>query len=154
VNVANTTADTALTLVSGIKSNDVYFKHFAYAELQQFASDESATGSSKRSALFADQKYNPSLWSTLVREALLALGQDYQLFLRRGAPPAAGKSKLSLHYIRCLFCCKLRHLLRHLRKRSMHLLRYQKPPLFALRYSSRVNRHHYDLRLTLWRQTE
>ncbi|KAI0691477.1 nucleoporin protein Ndc1-Nup [Cytidiella melzeri] len=88
VTVAHSTADPALTLVAGIKSNDTYYKHFAYAELQQFASDESPAGATKRTALFADQKYNPNLWSTLVRETLLTLGQDYQLFLRRGASPA------------------------------------------------------------------
>lgn len=88
VSVAQTTADPMLTVVSGVRSSDVYFKHFAYAELQQLASDESPAASSRRTALFADQKYNPTMWTTLVRESLLTLGKDYQLFLRRGAPPA------------------------------------------------------------------
>ena len=90
VNVAHSTADSALTLVAGIKSKDAYFKHFAFDELQQFARDESNAAAAKRTALFADQKYNPSLWATLVRETLLTLGNDYQLFLRRGAPPKPG----------------------------------------------------------------
>ena len=91
INVAQTTADPVLTIVSGTTSSDPYYKHFAYAELDQLANDESEAGSAKRVALFADQKYNPSLWSTLVREALLTLGRDYQLLLRRGAPPPPGQ---------------------------------------------------------------
>ena len=90
MDVANTTADPALTLIAGIKSTDVYFKHFAYAELQQIASDASGAGLSRRAVIFTDQKYNPTMWSTLVRETLLTLGYDYQLFLRRGSPLSAG----------------------------------------------------------------
>ncbi|KAI0746295.1 nucleoporin protein Ndc1-Nup [Daedaleopsis nitida] len=91
VAVSNHTADPGLTLVSGITSADAYIKHFAYAELRDLASDDSPAASSRRSDLFADQRYNPSMWSTLARESLLTLGRDYQLFLRRGqsAPPAA-----------------------------------------------------------------
>ncbi|GJE99489.1 nucleoporin protein Ndc1-Nup [Phanerochaete sordida] len=89
VNVSQVTADPAVTLVSGTTSQDLYYKHFAYAELAQFAKDETNAGSTKRVALFTDQKYNPSLWSTLTRETLLVLGRDYQLLLRRGAPEAA-----------------------------------------------------------------
>ena len=92
MSVANTTADSALTVISGVKSADLYFKHLAFSELQQLAEDESAAGVARRKALFADQKYNPSLWATLARETLLILGNDYQLFLRRGMPPAEGLS--------------------------------------------------------------
>ncbi|KAI0946721.1 hypothetical protein AcW1_010106 [Taiwanofungus camphoratus] len=87
--VAHNTADPALTLVSGASSSDAYFKHFAYAELKQLASEDSPVASARRSSLFADQKYNPSIWSCLVRGALLTLGKDYQLLLRRGKPEAA-----------------------------------------------------------------
>ena len=90
--VAGHTADPALTLVSGITSSDAYLKHFAYAELRQFASDDSPAASARRTELFADQKYNPSMWSTLARESLLTLGHDYQLFLRRGQPAPPGTS--------------------------------------------------------------
>ena len=93
INVALSTADPALTIVSGISSSDPYFKHFAFAELAQLANDESKAGVARREALFADQKYNPGLWTTLVREALLTLGKDYQLLLRRGLPPQAGMSE-------------------------------------------------------------
>ncbi|KAI0339225.1 hypothetical protein BDW22DRAFT_1400438 [Trametopsis cervina] len=92
VNVVHSTADPWLTVVSGIKSEDLYFRHFAYAELQQLASEDSSAGVARRTALFTDQKYNPSMWSSLVRDALLTLGQDYQLFLRRGAPPAPAEA--------------------------------------------------------------
>ena len=88
--MAHTTADSALTIVSGLNAAEMHYKHFAFEELRQLATDETPAGTTKRAALFADQKYNPSIWSTLVREALLVLGQDYQLLLRRGAPPAAG----------------------------------------------------------------
>ncbi|KAI0055711.1 hypothetical protein BV25DRAFT_1903556, partial [Artomyces pyxidatus] len=95
------TADPGLTLVSGTTSIDLYFKYLAFEELREFAQDESANGSARRTALFSDQKYNPSLWSTLVRESLVFLGQDYQLLLRRGKPapppapaPAPPKAKL------------------------------------------------------------
>ncbi|EKM52969.1 uncharacterized protein PHACADRAFT_124416 [Phanerochaete carnosa HHB-10118-sp] len=89
INVAQATADPAVTLVSGTTSQDLYYKHFAFAELAQFARDETHAGSTRRVALFTDQKYNPNLWSAFAREALLTLGRDYQLLLRRGAPPAA-----------------------------------------------------------------
>ncbi|EED82559.1 predicted protein [Postia placenta Mad-698-R] len=88
VTVAHTTADPVLTVVSGITSADGYFKHFAYAELSQLARGYSPAASARRSALFADQKYNPSMWACLVRDALLTLGKDYQLLLRRGSPEA------------------------------------------------------------------
>ena len=73
-------------MISGITSTDAYLKHFAYAELRDFASDESSVASARRTALFGDQKYNPNLWSTLARESLLTLGRDYHLFLRKGQP--------------------------------------------------------------------
>ena len=88
--MAHTTADPSLTIVSGTTSSDLYFKYFAFAELRQLATDESDTGSTRRAALFADQKYNPSIWATLVREYLQILGEDYQLLLRRGAAPTSG----------------------------------------------------------------
>ncbi|RPD56539.1 hypothetical protein L226DRAFT_455586 [Lentinus tigrinus ALCF2SS1-7] len=86
VTVSNHTADPGLTLVSGITSTDAYLKHFAYAELRGFATEDSPAASARRTALFGDQKYNPSMWSTLARESLLTLGRDYQLFLRKGQP--------------------------------------------------------------------
>ncbi|KAI0666450.1 nucleoporin protein Ndc1-Nup [Trametes maxima] len=89
--VAQQTADPGLALVSGVTSNDAYLKHFAYAELREFSSDGSTAASARRTALFTDQKYNPSMWSALARASLLTLGHDYQLLLRRGkpAPPAS-----------------------------------------------------------------
>jgi nucleoporin NDC1 len=86
--VAQTTADPAVTVVSGTTSKDPYYKHFAYAELDQLANDPSESGSAKRVALFSDQRYNPSLWTSLLREALLTLGHDYQHLLRRGVSPS------------------------------------------------------------------
>ncbi|KZV62242.1 hypothetical protein PENSPDRAFT_678351 [Peniophora sp. CONT] len=89
--LAPQTADPGLTLVSGATSTDTYFKYFAYRELRDFASDDSNLASERRSALFGDQKHSPTLWATLVRDALLFLGHDYQRLLNRGkpAPPPA-----------------------------------------------------------------
>ncbi|KAH9923390.1 nucleoporin protein Ndc1-Nup [Amylocystis lapponica] len=86
--VAQSTADPSLTLVSGVTSADTYFKHLAYSELLQLASDDTQVAHTRISALFADQKFNPSMWACLVRESLLTLGKDYQLLLRRGKPEA------------------------------------------------------------------
>ncbi|KAI0828520.1 nucleoporin protein Ndc1-Nup [Trametes gibbosa] len=102
ITVAQQTADQGLTLVSGLTSADAYLRHFAYAELQSFSTDDSASASDRRTALFIDQKYNPSMWSTLARECLLVLGRDYQLLLRRGKPmspavsPPAAQGKPSV----------------------------------------------------------
>ena len=78
-----------MTLVSGITSTNPLYLHFAYAELRDVALDGHASGASRRTALFTDQKFSPSLWSTLARESLSRLGHDYQTFLRRGAPAPA-----------------------------------------------------------------
>lgn len=75
-----------MTVVSGITTQDAVFAHFAYSELAELASDESSAGNARRIALFGDQKYSPSLWNVVARQSLLRLGQDYQTFLRRGAP--------------------------------------------------------------------
>ncbi|PCH37156.1 hypothetical protein WOLCODRAFT_140745 [Wolfiporia cocos MD-104 SS10] len=88
VSVAHKSADPMTTLISGIKSTDAYFKHYAYTELRRLACEDGPTASTHRSSLFSDQKYNPNQWSTLVRESLLTLGKDYQLLLRRGEPEA------------------------------------------------------------------
>ncbi len=115
VTVADHTADPGLTLVSGITSTDAYLKHFAYAELRGFATEDSPAASNRRTALFGDQKYNPSMWSTLARESLLTLGHDYQLFLRRGQPAPSGTHLLALQCSRQLIVSVQRlppHLLR------------------------------------------
>ncbi|KAG1870825.1 nucleoporin protein Ndc1-Nup [Suillus subluteus] len=86
IKVGALTADPNVTVVSGITTQDTVFAHFAYSELAELASDESSAGSTRRTALFSDQKYSPTLWNVLARQSLLRLGQDYQTFLRRGAP--------------------------------------------------------------------
>ncbi|PFH45653.1 hypothetical protein AMATHDRAFT_8848 [Amanita thiersii Skay4041] len=100
VTVSYLTPDPNPVLVSSISSTSGPFQYFAYTELKDLASSPTPASSAQRTALFGDQKYNPSLWSYLVRESLLQLGRDYQLLLRRGkpeppAPPAtdAGKGK-------------------------------------------------------------
>ncbi|KAI0266419.1 nucleoporin protein Ndc1-Nup [Gloeopeniophorella convolvens] len=85
--VASHTADPALTLISGITSDDPYYVHFGYIELCAFAEDDSSAASTRRTTMFGDQKHTPTLWATLLRSALLTLGKDYQTLLRRGAPP-------------------------------------------------------------------
>ncbi|KAJ8081797.1 hypothetical protein PM082_007643 [Marasmius tenuissimus] len=86
--ISSSTADPTVTLVSGVSSSDRVFKFFALSELREFATDTSSIGSSRRTEFFGNQKYSPTLWSQLSREILLVLGQDYQLLLRRGAPPS------------------------------------------------------------------
>ncbi|EGN94543.1 hypothetical protein SERLA73DRAFT_188503 [Serpula lacrymans var. lacrymans S7.3] len=86
IKTAQTTADPSVTLISGISSQDPIFRQYAYSELIDLALEDSPMASERRTTLFGDQKYNPSLWSSLAREALLALGRDYQLLLRRGKP--------------------------------------------------------------------
>ena len=81
-----------MTLVSGTTSSDLVLLQFAYTELRHVATDTSPSSSTRRTALFSDQKYNPSLWSTLARASLLRLGEDYQILLRRGAPAPSGPS--------------------------------------------------------------
>ena len=81
--------------MSGITSANTLYLHFAYAELRDVALDKHASSASRRTALFSDQKFSPSLWSTLARESLLRLGQDYQTFLRRGAPAPAEEPALT-----------------------------------------------------------
>lgn len=85
-------AEPFVTLISGISSEDAFYKHSAYLELTHLSGDESSGGTAARTAFFADQKYNPSLWSQLCRIALLDLGKDYQLVLRRGKPTPPGLS--------------------------------------------------------------
>ncbi|KAG6328962.1 hypothetical protein ID866_10127 [Astraeus odoratus] len=84
--ISQTTSDPNVTVTSGITSSNFVFLHFAYSELRNVATDANPSGSARRTALFSDQKYNPSLWGTLVRQSLLLLGQDYQTLLRRGEP--------------------------------------------------------------------
>ncbi|KAF8879244.1 nucleoporin protein Ndc1-Nup [Infundibulicybe gibba] len=88
ISISHTTADPGVTLVSGISSEDAIFKYTAYCELRDFAANESAAASTRRTALFSDQKYTPNLWSRLLRTSLIQLGHDYQLLLRRGKPVA------------------------------------------------------------------
>ncbi|KAK7442719.1 hypothetical protein VKT23_015965 [Stygiomarasmius scandens] len=86
VKVSHLTSDPTLTLVSGVGSSDRMLKFFALSELLELATDNSPAASARRSDLFADQKYSPTIWGHLCREILLLLGHDYQLLLRRGAP--------------------------------------------------------------------
>ncbi|KDQ51846.1 hypothetical protein JAAARDRAFT_210825 [Jaapia argillacea MUCL 33604] len=74
------------TLISGLSSTSSYFAHHAYTELRSLAQDESDGAKARRTALFADQKFTPSLWGVVSRESLLRLGKDYQAVLRRGKP--------------------------------------------------------------------
>ncbi|KAH9177530.1 nucleoporin protein Ndc1-Nup [Lactarius sanguifluus] len=85
--VASQTADPMLTLISGITSHDPYYLHLSYSEFCKHAEDDTNAASTRRINVFGDQKHTPTLWATLVRAALLTLGKDYQLLLRRGAPP-------------------------------------------------------------------
>ncbi|EJD40961.1 hypothetical protein AURDEDRAFT_186764 [Auricularia subglabra TFB-10046 SS5] len=67
-------------LVKGVENTEMhgYFAHLAWLDVARMRAPE-------RRALFAD----PPLWAALVRSALLKLGRDYQLLLRRGAPAPA-----------------------------------------------------------------
>ena len=81
-----------MTLVSGTTSPDLVFLQFAYTELRNVATDTSPSSSTRCTALFSDQKYNPRLWGTLTHASFLRLGEDYQILLRRGAPARSGLS--------------------------------------------------------------
>ncbi|KAF9466851.1 nucleoporin protein Ndc1-Nup [Collybia nuda] len=87
ISISHLTPDPNLTLVSGLSSSDSTFRYFAYSELKELAADPSNSATTRRVTLFSDQKYSPSLWSRISRESLLLLGNDYQLFLRRGKSP-------------------------------------------------------------------
>ncbi|KAG5644444.1 hypothetical protein DXG03_008539 [Asterophora parasitica] len=99
VNAGLQTPEPHVTLVSGATSTPSLdaspypYAYLAYTELLAFsrATPESSPALvAHRSTLFNDQKYStPSLWGTLVRSALVLLGEDYRLFLRRGAPTPA-----------------------------------------------------------------
>lgn len=86
ISVANSTPNPNQTLISGISSQDPTLRYFAYRDLCTIAEDTSSTAVAQRTALFADQKYTPTLWSHLIQESLSLLGQHYQLLLRRGNP--------------------------------------------------------------------
>ncbi|KAF4584895.1 hypothetical protein EYR40_001720 [Pleurotus pulmonarius] len=86
VHVGLSSADPIVTLVSGTTSTDKIIKQFAYAELNDIAGDDSPAAGAQRTALFNDQKFMPSLWSSLTRVSLVTLGQDYQRFIHKGAP--------------------------------------------------------------------
>lgn len=82
------TADANTAIIAGITSKDRIFKYFAYSELKDLALDESNGAATRRTALFGDQQMSINLWNFLARESLLLLGQDYQLFLRKGKAEA------------------------------------------------------------------
>jgi nucleoporin NDC1 len=82
-------------LVSGITSSDSSFRYFAYSELQELAMEQSPAASARRTAFFADQRFNPTLWSHLCRTALLQLGNDYQVLLKKGQPSPLGRFAIS-----------------------------------------------------------
>ncbi|KAG6910335.1 hypothetical protein DXG01_011403 [Tephrocybe rancida] len=86
LSVTGATSEPNVTLISGISSTDLGFRYLAYKDIIEFSNGESEGAASQRSELFNDQKYNPNLWSHLVRESLLFLGKDYQHLLRRGKP--------------------------------------------------------------------
>ncbi|TDL20508.1 hypothetical protein BD410DRAFT_899434 [Rickenella mellea] len=97
VRVTDGVKDRALVLISGMHSTDPYLQRHAIHELVILSSEPVGTA---RGTIYSDTKYNPSMWSSLVRQSLLLLGKDYQLFRRRGqpppvtAPPAAPPPKL------------------------------------------------------------
>ncbi|KAF9077658.1 nucleoporin protein Ndc1-Nup [Rhodocollybia butyracea] len=71
ISTSNVVAEPSVVLVSGLASSDRIIKFFALLELKSFSSDESPSGSARRSELFSDQKYSPSQWSQLCREFVL-----------------------------------------------------------------------------------
>jgi nucleoporin NDC1 len=98
VSVAAQTADPIVTLISGMTSPDLFYAYLACHELREFSSDDAEISSTRRTAMFADQKYNPTLWSTFVNRSLEILESDHQVLLRRGkqAPAPAPGKRLSI----------------------------------------------------------
>ncbi|KLO15190.1 hypothetical protein SCHPADRAFT_849874 [Schizopora paradoxa] len=86
--VSDGVKDSAVVLISGISSSNGYYRLHAFHDLASLSS-LSAEAKAKRSAIYSDTKHNPTLWSSICRQCLLLLGQDYQLFLRKGQPAPA-----------------------------------------------------------------
>ncbi|KJA18284.1 hypothetical protein HYPSUDRAFT_45462 [Hypholoma sublateritium FD-334 SS-4] len=84
--VSTLSADPDVTLVSGLSSSDRIFQFFAFSELRDLAVEGSTSANARRAKIFGDQQTALNLWSFLARETLLVLDNDYQTFLRRGAP--------------------------------------------------------------------
>lgn len=82
--ISTTTTDPTAA-ISGISSTDPTFSRFAYYSLSEISSSSPAS----RAQIFSDQRYQPTLWTTLLRSCLITLGKDYQLLLRRGKPAPA-----------------------------------------------------------------
>ncbi|EJT99734.1 hypothetical protein DACRYDRAFT_101322 [Dacryopinax primogenitus] len=88
------------SLLSGLRSQNTYFKAQAWMELSRLAKQEETA-----KKVFADmadyslpgtggQGRGKGLWAALAREGLLLLGEDYSLLKRRGKPVAVpGKPK-------------------------------------------------------------
>ncbi|KAF8994684.1 hypothetical protein BDQ17DRAFT_1366428 [Cyathus striatus] len=65
------------------KEGNIFQMYFAYQELLY----RLQTFPGVAEEIFTDQKFQPTLWATLLRNSLLFLGERYQETLRRGAPP-------------------------------------------------------------------
>ena len=65
-------------------------------ELAELASGSSDVAKQGRGSIYSDMKYNPSLWSSLVKQCLQILSDDHQLLVRKGLPPAPGMMPLPL----------------------------------------------------------
>ncbi|KZV98008.1 hypothetical protein EXIGLDRAFT_332618 [Exidia glandulosa HHB12029] len=78
VKVAPLSSEPTKALVQGVKNSaEPYFEYMAWHELARITPDA-------RKALFSQ----PPLWTSLVRDALLRLGKDYQHLAPRTAAPA------------------------------------------------------------------
>ncbi|BGP13789.1 hypothetical protein JCM10213v2_001727 [Rhodosporidiobolus nylandii] len=78
-------------LLSGLRSSDPYYKHFAYLELALLT----LTDSSRRQAIFKDVKPGSSIggaWSEISRECLLLVGTELQRAKGRGSSSSAAPS--------------------------------------------------------------
>ncbi|KAF9002241.1 nucleoporin protein Ndc1-Nup [Cyathus striatus] len=65
------------------KEGNIFQMYLAYQELLY----RLQTFPGVAEEIFTDQKFQPTLWATLLRNSLLFLGERYQETLRRGAPP-------------------------------------------------------------------
>jgi nucleoporin NDC1 len=90
--VVPVSASPTVTLVSGITAVDDYLRISAYRELSELARDSSPAAAAARTALFTDQKHNPTLWAVIARRTLVLLGVDYQRLLARGKEPEKCRS--------------------------------------------------------------
>lgn len=84
--------DDSIVVISGVtypteSEDNKFYVYHAYTALLSFFDAESSTAKKKRTAIFENQQYSPTLIKHIIREGLLWLGKDYRFFVSKGNPP-------------------------------------------------------------------